>query len=317
MYSRKRVVCIGGGTGLSTMLRGLKQHTDELTAIVTVADNGGSSGILRREMNILPPGDIRNCLMALAETEPIMHEIFNHRFSEGSLDGQNLGNLFLAALTDIYGSFEKGVEKANEVLAVKGQVLPVTTENVQLKATYADGSKITGEHEIVYTNKVIRKKIHKVELVPSQPKAYSKSIEAISKADLIILGPGSLFTSIIPNLLVEGISAGIKNSFATVIYVGNIMTQPGETDTFTLKMHVDEIEKYLGKDIIQYVVANNTFIDAEVEGYYKNDDAIVVENDLKIDTDYNVIETDFVILSKDNGYLRHDAKKLAEIIIEL
>lgn len=317
MYSKKRVVCIGGGTGLSTMLRGLKQHTDELTAIVTVADNGGSSGILRREMNILPPGDIRNCLMALAETEPIMHEIFNYRFSEGSLDGQNLGNLFLAALTGIYGSFEKGVEKANEVLAVKGQVLPVTTENVQLKATYVDGSKITGEHEIVYTNKVIRKKIHEVELVPSQPKAYNKSIEAISKADLIILGPGSLFTSIIPNLLVEGISAGIKNSFATVIYVGNIMTQPGETDRFTLKMHVEEIEKYLGKNIIQYVVANNTVIDAEVEGHYKDDDAIVVENDLKINTDYNVIETDFAILSKKNGYLRHDAKKLAEIIIEL
>jgi len=317
MYSKKRVVCVGGGTGLSTMLRGLKRHTDELTAIVTVADNGGSSGILRREMNILPPGDIRNCLMALAETEPIMHEIFNYRFSEGSLDGQNLGNLFLAALTGIYGSFEKAVEKANEVLAVKGQVLPVTTENVQLRATYEDGTKITGEHEIVYTNKVVRKKIHEVELVPGSPKAYTKSIEAILKADLIILGPGSLFTSIIPNLLVDGISEAIKSSFATVIYVGNIMTQPGETDTFTLKMHVEEVEKYLGKGVIQYVVANNTAIDNAVEVHYKDDDAIVVENDLNVDTDYNVIETDFAILSKSNGYLRHDAKKLAEIIIEL
>lgn len=317
MYSKKRVVCIGGGTGLSTMLRGLKRHTDELTAIVTVADNGGSSGILRREMNILPPGDIRNCLLALAETEPIMHEIFNYRFSEGSLDGQNLGNLFLAALTGIYGSFEAAVEKANEVLAVKGQVLPVTTENVQLKATYEDGTMITGEHEIVYTNKVVRKKIHQVELEPSDPQAYSKSIEAIRKADLIILGPGSLFTSIIPNLLVDGISNAIRDSFATVVYVGNIMTQPGETDTFTLKMHVDEVEKYLGKGVIQFVVANNTVIDEEVEGHYMDDDAIVVENDLRTDTDYNVIETDFAILSKCNGYLRHDAKKLAEIIIEL
>lgn len=317
MYSKKRVVCVGGGTGLSTMLRGLKIHTDELTAIVTVADNGGSSGILRREMNILPPGDIRNCLLALAETEPIMHEIFNYRFSEGSLDGQNLGNLFLAALTGIYGSFEKAVEKANEVLAVKGQVLPVTTENVQLRATYADGTKITGEHEIVYTNKVVRKKIHKVELIPGQPEAYSKAVEAILKADLIILGPGSLFTSIIPNLLVHGVSEAIKASFATVIYVGNIMTQPGETDNFTLKMHVEEIENYLGKGVIQYVVANNTIIDSEVEGQYKDDDAILVKNDLKRDTDYYVIETDFAILSNCNGYLRHDAKKLAEIIIEL
>jgi uncharacterized cofD-like protein len=211
MYNHKRVTCIGGGTGLSTMLRGLKLFTPELTAIVTVADNGGSSGKIRREMNILPPGDIRNCILALAETEPIMEEIFQHRFREGSLEGQNLGNLFLAALTQIYGSFEQAVEKANEVLRVKGQVLPVTTENVELLATYEDGSQVLGEHEIVYTNKVVRKRIVRVQLVPEQPEAHLKAIEAILKADIIVLGPGSLYTSIIPNLLVKGISEAIKN----------------------------------------------------------------------------------------------------------
>jgi uncharacterized cofD-like protein len=317
MYTKKRVVCIGGGTGLSTMLRGLKEYTDELTAIVTVADNGGSSGILRREMNMLPPGDIRNCLLALAQTEPIMQEIFQYRFKEGSLEGQNLGNLFLAALSNMYGSFEKGVEMANEVLAVKGQVIPVTTENVQLKATYEDGSMVLGEHEIVYTNKIVRKKIEKVELVPGTPMAYKKAIDAILKSDIVVLGPGSLFTSLIPNLLVEGISDAIKRSYGTVVYVGNIMTQAGETDAFTLKMHVNEIERYLGKNVIQYVIANNTILDRAVEGQYKEEDAVVVDNDLIGDESFHIIETDFASLSTCQGYLRHDAKKLAEIIIAL
>ncbi len=180
------------------MLRGLKQYTKKLTAVVTVADNGGSSGMLRRDMGILPPGDIRNCILALAETEPLMNEIFQYRFREGSLEGQNLGNLLLAAMTDIYGSFECAVEKANEVLAVKGQVIPVTTEDVQLEATYEDGTRILGEHEIVYTNKVVRKKISDVRLVPERPKAYSKAVKAISKADLVVLGPGSLLPASFP-----------------------------------------------------------------------------------------------------------------------
>lgn len=324
MYSHKRVACIGGGTGLSTMLRGLKLFTSELTAIVTVADNGGSSGQIRREMNILPPGDIRNCLLALAETEPIMEEIFQHRFQEGSLKGQNLGNLFLAALTQIYGSFEQAVEKANEVLRVKGQVVPVTTADVELMATYADGTQVVGEHEIVYTNKVMRKRIETVELIPKNPdpaftapEAYSKAVEAILKADLIVLGPGSLYTSIIPNLLVDGISDAIKRSNGTVIYVGNIMTQPGETDYYSLKMHVDAIEAYLGKNVIHYVIANQTELDKEIEGHYLDDDAIVVKNDIVDSTDYEVINTDFAIVSSCTKYLRHDAKRLAEIIMAL
>lgn len=317
MYSHKRVACIGGGTGLSTMLRGLKLYTTELTAIVTVADNGGSSGQIRREMNILPPGDIRNCILALAETEPIMEEIFQHRFQEGSLKGQNLGNLFLAALTQIYGSFEKAVEKTNEVLRVKGQVLPVTTVDVELLATYEDGTQVLGEHEIVYTNKVVRKRIEKVALIPEHPEAYSKAIEAILKADIIVLGPGSLYTSIIPNLLVKGISDAIKKSNGTVVYVGNIMTQPGETDKYTLKMHVDAIEDYLGIGVIRYVIANQTELDKDIEGQYLDDEAIVVQNDYYNKTDFEIIKTDFAIVSDCTKYLRHDAKRLAEVIMAL
>jgi uncharacterized cofD-like protein len=317
MYSQKKVVCIGGGTGISTMLRGLKLFTSELSAIVTVADNGGSSGKIRREMNILPPGDIRNCILALAETEPIMQDIFQHRFQEGSLAGQNLGNLFLAALTQIYGSFELAVDKANEVLKVKGQVLPVTTENVELLATYEDNTQVLGEHEIVYTNKIIRKRIEHVELVPEKPKAYSKAIDAILKADIIVLGPGSLYTSIIPNLLVEGVSEAIKQSKGVVVYVCNIMTQPGETDKYTMKMHVNSIEKYLGKNVIQHVIFDETKLDKDVEGHYLEDDAVVVKNDFDLQVAYNLIKTDFAIVSSCNKYLRHDATKLAEVIMAL
>ncbi len=317
MYKNKRVVCIGGGTGLSTMLRGLKEYTDELTAIVTVADNGGHSGILRKEMNMLPPGDIRNCLLALAETEPIMKEVFQYRFHEGVLKDHNLGNLFLAALTSVYGSFEKAVEKANEVLAVKGQVLPVSMEDIQLKATYEDGTTIVGEHEIVYTNKSSHKRILGVELVPEQVEPYSKAIEAILKADLLILGPGSLYTSIIPNLLVSGVVDAIKQSFATIVYVGNIMTQPGETDGYTLKMHVEAIEKYLGEGVLEYIVADDSVFDESVRQQYLQEHAIKVVNDIELDKYRNVIENQFSWYCTENGYIRHDAEKLAEVIIEL
>lgn len=316
MYSNKRIACIGGGTGMSTMLRGLKKYTEELTAIVTVADNGGHSGFLRREMNMLPPGDIRNCLMALASTEPLMEEVFQYRFPEGILKGQNIGNLFLAALTDICGSFEQGIEKANQILAVHGQVLPVTMSDVELQAIYEDQSTVIGEHEIVATNKTTRKKIDQVSLIPSNPPAYSKAIEAILKADLIILGPGSLYTSIIPNLLVDGIAEAIRKSYGTVVYVGNIMTQPGETDNYTLKMHLESIEKYLGQGVIQHVVTNNTQIDPVVKAAYNEDHQILVVNDINQEN-IHVIEADFAVINKENHYIRHDAKKLAELLIVL
>lgn len=313
----RQIVCIGGGTGLSTMLRGLKIYTEHLTAIVTVADNGGGSGILRREMNILPPGDIRNCLLALAGTEPLMQQIFGYRFTEGSLEGQNFGNLFIAALNGVLGSFELAVEKANEVLAVKGRVIPVTTENVQLCALFDDGSRMLGETEIVEACKVKRKTIHKVYLSPEYPKAYEKAIHALEQADTIILGPGSLYTSIIPNLLVEGISETIRRSDAKVVYVSNIMTQPGETDHFTLKKHVDVIEEYLGKGVIEYVIVNDEQIDEEILYMYEQDGATQVIVDLIADEKLKVIRTALAKVNTEDQYIRHASEQLAEVIIQL
>lgn len=311
------IVCIGGGTGLSTMLRGLKDYTDNLTAIVTVADNGGGSGILRRELNILPPGDIRNCILALAETEPLMKKVLSYRFKEGSLEGQNLGNLFIAALNNVLGSFELAVEKFNEVLAVKGRVLPVTTENIQLSALYDDGTVTTGETEIVEQSKINRKAIQKVNLIPDKPKAYIKAIEAIETADIIVLGPGSLYTSIIPNLLVDGISQAINRSTAKIVYVSNIMTQPGETDHYSLKRHLDVIEEYLGKDIINYIIVNDKEIDENVLYLYEQDGAEQVIVDILSSNQLTVIRSALAMVNKEDCYIRHNSKELARVIINL
>lgn len=317
MDNKHKIVCIGGGTGMSTMLRGLKHHTDEITAIVTVADNGGGSGVLRREMNMLPPGDIRNCLLALAQTEPFMKRVFGYRFKEGSLEGQNLGNLFLAALNDIMGSFELAVEKANEVLAVKGRVLPVTVENVQLVATFDDGSTMLGETEIVEQCKILRKNIKKVSLKPEMPNAYSKAADALKQADVIVLGPGSLYTSIIPNLLVKGICEAIQASKAKIIYVSNLMTQPGETQGYTLKEHVLALEDYIGKDVIQYVIVNNQEIDEPILRLYEEDEAKQVVIDMDSDCGKEIIETPLVKIDRKRHYIRHNSEKLASAIMRI
>lgn len=317
MNNRSKIVCLGGGTGLSTMLRGLKLYTDSLTAIVTVSDNGGSSGRLRREMNILPPGDIRNCILSLAETEQLMKDVLDYRFTEGSLQGQNFGNLFIAALNGILGSFELAVEKAGEVLAVKGRVLPVTTEDIQLCALFDDGIRTIGETEIVEQCKVKRRTINKVYLCPEHPKAYDKAIDALKEAEIIILGPGSLYTSLVPNLLVENISETIRNSGAKVIYISNIMTQPGETDNYTLKKHLDVIEEYLGKGVIKYIIVNDQVIDEEVLFLYEQDGAKQVIVDIMENDNIKVIRTPLAKIDKEECYIRHDAVQLAKVINSL
>ena len=313
----KKVVCLGGGTGLSTMLRGLKKYTEELTAIVTVADNGGSSGILRKEMKMLPPGDIRNCLLALAETEPMMEKVFQYRFKDNFLEGQNLGNLFLAAMFDIFGSFEKAVEKANEVLAVKGKVLPVTMEDVQLCARHLDKTITVGESEIVIASKLNRNPIESVSLKPENPVANPKAIEAILSADLVVLGPGSLYTSIVPNVLVHGISEAVNNTAAKVIYVSNIMTQPGETDGYTLKGHLRVIEEYLGKDRIDFLVVNDKPIDEKLLVLYEEDGAKQVIVDLVSKNHLRVIRTPLIDRYDEHQYIRHDPDLLAQVIMKL
>src|SRR5437868_4916224 len=251
----RRLVAIGGGTGLSTLLRGLKHYVpntgcierrpekwiDQLTAVVTVTDDGGSSGQLRRELHVLPPGDIRNCMVALAEDEALMTKLFKYRFSgEGNLQGHSFGNLFLTAMSAVVGDFLEAIRFASEVLAIKGQIFPATVEDVRLGAELANGESVIGETKITDA----RSKINKLWLEPDRPMALPEAIAAIQEADIITIGPGSLFTSILPNLLVPEIAEAISSSMAQKIYICNVMTQPGETDEFNAQDHLQTIMQY-------------------------------------------------------------------------
>ncbi|PHV71562.1 hypothetical protein CS063_03055 [Sporanaerobium hydrogeniformans] len=312
----RKVVVIGGGTGLSTMLKGIKKYTSAITAIVTVADNGGGSGKLREEMGIMPPGDIRNCLVALANTEPIMEKVLQYRFKEGSLKGQNLGNLFLAALTEITGSFEKAVHVTSNVLAITGQVLPVTLEDVQLYATFENGKQIEGETEIVDYGSREKVMIKDICLIPNNPRPVKEAVLAIKEADMILLGPGSLYTSIIPNLLVDRMPTLLQEAKGRKIYVANIMSQPGETTGFTVENHIEKLERYIGKNVLDSVIVNNACIPEEYLKEYEMDGAHV----LTYDADHEIwrrikkIEAPLAKFYTQRRIVRHDSKKLAECI---
>ena len=248
------IVAIGGGHGLSAMLRGLKRYTKFITAIVTVADDGGGSGMLREDLGMLPPGDIRNCIMSLANTEPTMQKLLNYRFTEGSLAGQSFGNLFLAAMNGISGSFDEAVHRMGDVLAITGRVLPVTNQNVHLEAEFDNGSRCLGESKIFYAKKLNDCRIRKIRLVPEHPQPLPDALEAIADADVIVLGPGSLYTSIIPNFLVDGISEAVTRAQALKCYVLNIMTQDGETDGYTAADHIRAIFAYAGAGVISATI---------------------------------------------------------------
>lgn len=315
----KRVVVIGGGTGLSTMLKGLKAYTNDITAIVTVADNGGSSGKIREEMGIMPPGDIRNCLVALANTEPIMEKLLQYRFKEGSMEGQNFGNLLIATLAEITGSFEEAVHVTSNVLAITGKVLPVTLEDVHLHARFEDGKAITGETQIVEYGKNNETNICHIELTPKLPEANQEVLKAISKAEMIILGPGSLYTSIIPNLLVKDISEAIKKASAEKIYIANIMTQPGETSRLSLEEHIQILECYLGKGVLDTVIVNNERVTKEQMKQYEEEGAML----LQVNTNHSVwqhvrkIEVPLIKIHEKQRFIRHDPKKLAQCLFEM
>lgn len=312
-----KVVTIGGGTGLSTMLRGLKYYTSNITAIVTVGDDGGGSGVLREELGILPPGDIRNCILALADTEPLMEELLQYRFSEGNLKNQSFGNLFLAAMDGISNSFEDAVKKMSSVLAVTGRVLPVTLDDMILKARLKNGSIVEGESNI--PRKVIeqKSKIDRIFIEPRNAKALDEAVEAILDADTIILGPGSLYTSVIPNLLVKDISKALKSTKALKIYVSNIMTQEGETDGYSVSDHIKAIFNHGGSGIIDYVATNTQEINNAIKEKYLEKNAESVKIDEKDITDLNVklVQGNFVKIK--NGYLRHDPDKLARFLMEI
>lgn len=310
-----KVVVIGGGTGLSTMLRGLKLYTSNITSIVTVGDDGGGSGKLRADLGMLPPGDIRNCILALADTEPIMEDLLQYRFKDGSLKGQSFGNLFLAAMAGISENFEDAVQKMSSVLAVTGKVLPVTLDDMKLIAELENGNIIEGESTIPEEVIKQKSKIKKLRINPENAKPLMDALVAIREADAIVMGPGSLYTSIIPNLLVEDIVEAINKSDAIKIYISNVMTQPGETDEFTVSDHVKTLMKYSGKGSIQYVIANNGIIPKEIEERYLSEGSKLVELDYENINKLNVeiVETDLVKITK--GYVKHDSEHLAQVLM--
>ncbi len=253
-----RVVALGGGTGLSTLLRGLKKYTGNLTAIVTVADDGGSSGRLRQEYRILPPGDFRQCITALADVEPLMNTLFQHRFKEGSLNGHSFGNLFIMAMAEITGDFEHAIRESGRVLAVRGQIVPSTLRDVTLIAEMADGQTRVGESNIPHFNGNGQPQTA-IKRVFLQPEAAinPEAEEAILNAEMIVVGPGSLYTSILPNLVVDGMAEALKASPAIKVYVCNVATQPGETDFFRVSDHLSAIENHLGTNIFDFVIVNS------------------------------------------------------------
>ena len=311
-----KVVVIGGGTGLSTMLRGLKQYTSHITAIVTVGDDGGGSGKLREDLGMLPPGDIRNCILALADTEPLMEDLLQYRFTEGSLKGQCFGNLFLAAMAGISENFEDAVQKMSSVLAVKGKVLPVTLDDMKLIAELENGEIIEGESKIPSEVIVRKTRIKKLAIKPIDAKPLEEAIKAINNADVIIMGPGSLYTSIIPNLLVKGIPEAICKSPAKKVYISNVMTQPGETDGFKVSNHLKVLMDYGVAGNIDYVIANNGIIPPDIKEKYARENAelVVLDYENISNLNVNVIEADLIKITK--RYVKHNAEKLAELIMK-
>ncbi|GAA4718298.1 gluconeogenesis factor YvcK family protein [Brevibacillus fulvus] len=308
------VVVIGGGTGLSVILRGLKQAPVHITAIVTVADDGGSSGRLREEMDMLPPGDIRNVLTALANTEPLMEKVMQYRFTNGTgLAGHNLGNLLLAAMNEITGDFVTAIKKLSDVLAVRGVVLPATKQSVSLKAEMADGTVISGESKIPLAGKQIKR----VLIEPADVVPLTEAIQAIQQADVILIGPGSLYTSILPNLLVRGLFAEIKRAAAPKFYICNVMTQPGETDGFTAANHVEVLYQHVGGPFLDTVLVNSAEIPSHIREKYAEKGAFPVECDMErlAQLGLNIVAKPFMTF--EGGYLRHDAGAVSREIVSV
>jgi uncharacterized cofD-like protein len=304
------VVTIGGGTGLAVLLEGLKEYTSNITAIVTVADDGGSSGRLRQQFDILPPGDIRNCLVALADASTLMRDLFQFRFAAGSeLSGHNFGNLFITVMTQLTGDFEKAIKETSKVLALRGQVIPSTLNNVVLVAEYQDGSIAVGEDKIPKA----RMPIKRVTLEPKDSQGTPEAIKAIEEAQIIVLGPGSLYTSIIPNLLIKDISDALVKSQAIKVYVCNAMTQAGETDAYRASNHIKGLIAHSHPRVLDYCILNTGEISSSLLKRYAQDDSYPVINDTKNieNMGYRVIEDDIVIT---DDLIRHDPLKLAKII---
>ncbi|MCM3567455.1 YvcK family protein [Neobacillus mesonae] len=313
-YDQPRIVVIGGGTGLPVLLRGLKQFPVEITAIVTVADDGGSSGRIREDLNIPPPGDIRNVLAALSDVEPLVEEMFQHRFkTSNELSGHSLGNLILAAMTSITGNFVYAIQEMSKVLNVRGKVLPAANQSVILHAEMDDGTIVSGESKIPYSGK----KIKRVFLTPENIRPLPETLQAIRQADLIILGPGSLYTSILPNLLVPKLGDEVCSSKAKKVYICNLMTQAGETHGFTASDHIKAFYDHMNRVFIDTILVNDREIPQDVKLRYKEELASPVQYDMPqlFELGLEVVHAD--IANLENGALRHDPKKVAKILYNL
>lgn len=308
-----RIAVIGGGTGLSTILGGLKEYTSNIVAIVTVSDEGGSSGRLREEFGILPPGDIRNCLVSLAEAPKLMKDLFQYRFKEGEgLKEHSFGNLFITAMTQVTGSFEEAIKASSKVLAIRGSVIPSTLDKVRLKAEYNDGTIQEGENKITAEGKSIRR----IYLIPANASLNPEALEAIRQAEVIILGPGSLFTSIIPNILIEQLVNEIVNRNTLKLYICNVMTQHGETDGFTAADHLEAIIAHSRRDLVNCCLVNSGRLDYSLLLRYAQDKSFPVIFDrerLKKSVPL-VFEGDIVSKS---DYLHHDSEKAAKMVMDI
>jgi len=324
-----RAVAIGGGTGLSTLLKGLKRFVlapgeilssersspviGDLCAVVTVSDDGGSSGRLRKELNMLPPGDIRNCIVALSEDEALLSKLFRHRFDKGSgLEGHSFGNLFLAALTSLTADFSEAVRLSSEILLTRGHIYPATTSNIELEALMEDGSRVRGETEITAS----KGRIRELFLVPPDVGPMPQTLEAIAAADVITIGPGSLFTSLIPNLLVRGISEAIVASPATKVYVCNLMTQANESLGLTAADHIRALNRHAHKQLFDYALINRTPASDELRSKYASEGACQIVNDLEAVEALGVIPVlgDYL---DESGPARHNTTRVARDLLEL
>ncbi len=307
------VTVIGGGHGLSVLLRGIKKATSNATAVVTVADDGGSSGRLREDLGIVPPGDLRNCLVALADTEPLMEKLFQYRFKgKSELAGHSFGNLFIAAMTEVTGDIEQALKESSKVLAVRGRVLPASKAHVRLDAVFTDGTVAEGESHIPEVHKQIRR----VRLFPEHVEPVQSAIDAITSADAIVLGPGSLYTSIMPNLLVDGIADALRKSKAIKIYICNVMTQPGETDGYTASMHAKAIIDHAGSGVIDYMLVNSTPISDTMKAEYAEQGAypVIVDEEAINALGIGFVRADLI---NETDLIRHDPDKLCRAVMHL
>jgi uncharacterized cofD-like protein len=321
-----RVVAIGGGTGLSTVLKGLKKYVcgpepsppncpriSDLCAVVTVSDDGGSSGRLRKEFNMLPPGDVRNCIVALSEDEALLSKLFRHRFEKGTgLEGHSFGNLFLAALTSLTSDFSEAVRLSSEILATRGHIFPATAANIELEALMQDGTRVRGETKITASNG----RIQELSLVPPGPDPLPQTLEAIAQADVITIGPGSLFTSLIPNLLVRGIPQAIRESSAIKVYICNLMTQANESLGLTAADHLRALNAHAGTQIFDYALINRTPVSDDLKAKYALEGASQIVADLDAIEALGVCSVLGDYLFEDN-VARHNTDRLAKDLLDL